>query len=73
MQDKRVLAIRDGRHPWEGCCTVVLGMSTGLHKGELFNLRWSDLDFETKHITVRRANGRRFRSVPMNRSVSEIC
>ena len=51
---------------------IVLGMNTGLRKGELFNLRWSDLDFETKQITVRKAKGRRFRSVPMNRSASEI-
>lgn len=33
---------------------IVLAMTTGLRRGELLGLKWSDIDFENKTITVNR-------------------
>jgi integrase len=34
---------------------VWLALTYGLRLGELLNLRWSDVDFDTEHLTVRRS------------------
>ena len=37
--------------------TIYLGVSTGLRRGELVNLHWSDVDLENKFLTVRNRDG----------------
>jgi len=48
---------------------VTLGLNSGLRRGEMFALRWEDLDFEKREVHVRRSKGKRFRVVPMNREL----
>lgn len=38
---------------------VVLGITTGMRKGEILGLRWSDIDFANSQIRVRRSRGER--------------
>lgn len=59
---------------------VVLALNTGLRKGELFNLRWPDIDFVGKQLTVHgegetREEGSKTaqtRYVPLNREALEF-
>mgnify|MGYP005845774599 CR=1 FL=1 len=50
---------------------VTVALHTGLRRGELFGLRWEDVDFRTKVITVPRAKNGEARYVPMNEVVME--
>lgn len=34
---------------------VVLGAHAGLRKGEMFRLKWSDVDLERRELTIREA------------------
>lgn len=47
---------------------VILGLNTGMRKGEIFALTWQDVDFEAGHITVRAsvAKSGKVRRIPMN-------
>jgi len=48
---------------------IVVGLNTGMRKGEMFQLKWADIDFRGKELRVRKSKGRRFRLVPMNESL----
>jgi integrase len=45
---------------------VRLALSTGLRRGELFSLRWADLDFERGFISIRDPKGGTDQKVPMS-------
>jgi integrase len=47
---------------------VLLAINTGLRRSELFHLRWEDIDFETKWLTVRGASAKngQTRRIPLN-------
>lgn len=53
---------------------VLLALNTGMRKGELFNLKWSDIDLNLKLLTVegRTAKSSNTRHIPLNREASQI-
>ena len=53
---------------------VLTAMLTGLRRGELFNLRWQDIDLIGKAVRVKAAGtvSDRSRSVPLNIECREI-
>lgn len=51
---------------------VIAAVDTGLRRGELYGLRWDDLDFKERMITVRKSKSGQFRVVPMTDRVCSI-
>ena len=45
---------------------------TGMRRGELFKLKWSDLDFERGFISIVGPKGGRDQTIPMNESAREV-
>lgn len=72
---------RDRNHPWYPIWAVAL--LTGMRNGELFALKWSDVDLEKGLITVQRSYNKRtkefkstkaghWRTVPVSKELSEL-
>ena len=75
-EDKRLreaLRDRDRRARDYLLPAVITSMMTGLRRGELFKLTWSDVDFRSGQITVRASTAKagKTRHVPMNAEVIE--
>lgn len=51
---------------------VTLALHTGLRRGEIFNLAWSDVDFARRVIVIQQSKSGNKRTVPMNSTVSEL-
>ena len=45
---------------------------TGMRRGELFRLKWEDIDFEKGFIHIRDAKGGRDSKIPLNESAREV-
>ena len=65
----------DGAQPWPRDAytdhlmpLVLLAMNTGLRRGELFGIRWSDVNLDEKRLTVPAgiAKSRKGRAIPLN-------
>jgi integrase len=56
--------------PWS--LMVLCALRTGMRLGELFGLRWEDLDFERRQLCVRRSVNRGFETSPKNNRVRYI-
>ena len=65
-QVEQLLAVIDKPHLR---MLVVLGAHTGMRKGEMFRLTWSDVDMKRRELTIREAKNDEFRVVPMNEVV----
>jgi len=51
---------------------MLMALYTGMRKGELLKLKWSDVDFERGFIFIRSPKGKKSTHIPMNESVREI-
>lgn len=57
------------------CCAehlkpiVILAMNTGMRKGEILNLKWSDIDMINRVIMVKTSKNNESRSVPINETL----
>ncbi|HEV7642529.1 MAG TPA: tyrosine-type recombinase/integrase [Pyrinomonadaceae bacterium] len=51
---------------------VTAALHTGMRRGEIFNLRWFDVDFKRELIQVRESKSGKKRLVPMNATVKEL-
>ena len=51
---------------------VLVALHSGLRRGEIFSLRWEDLDFSRNRIVVRKTKSSTERFVPMNATIREI-
>ena len=45
---------------------IVLALNTGMRRGEIFNLRWSDVDFVEDYIYIKKTKSNVMRKIPMN-------
>ncbi|WP_462269919.1 tyrosine-type recombinase/integrase [Desulfobacter sp.] len=66
-------AIQQDSHPLAGNI-MLMALYTGMRRGELFKLKWSDIDFQKGFITIRDPKGGKDQIIPLNdlaRSVLE--
>lgn len=51
---------------------VTLALHTGMRRGEIFNLKWFDVDFNRMFIQIRESKSNKKRLVPMNETVQKM-
>jgi len=51
---------------------VIIALMSGLRKGEILNLKWSDVNFIQSYIAIERSKGGKPRKVPMNSAVRNV-
>lgn len=51
---------------------VRLALYTGMRKGEILRLQWSDVDFDQRLIRVSHTKNHKTRYIPMNRALTEL-
>jgi len=56
-QIKKVMEVATADKNTNAAGMVKLGLSTGLRRGEMFKLKWSDIDFQTGFITLKDTKG----------------
>ena len=50
---------------------LITALNTGMRYGELINLTWNDVDFDSGYIHVRQSKSGKSRKIPMNETVRE--
>ena len=50
---------------------IIAAVSTGMRRGEIFNLKWKDLDFEHGFIRVEKTKNKERRDIPIDAYLSE--
>ena len=69
LSDDEIERLRNVLDSWPCRLTASLvkfGMLTGLRRGELFRLEWSDIDFEHRLITLRTPKGGKTQTIPVS-------
>lgn len=51
---------------------MLMALYTGMRKGELLKLKWSDIDFDRGFIRIRNPKGKKSESIPLNGAAREI-
>jgi integrase len=49
-----------------------MALYTGMRRGELFRLKWSDIDFQRGFINIRDAKGGKAQSIPLNTTARNV-
>lgn len=49
---------------------IILALNTGMRRGEIFNLRWNDVDFTKHYIFIKETKSGYSRKIPMNSLVT---
>lgn len=71
-EQQRLLAVMVGRYENSVKPIFIFAVNTGMRRGEILNLGWSDISWERNVIVVRKTKSGRDRSVPINRAVAEV-
>jgi integrase len=62
-------------HQYKSACLadfIELALNTGCRKGELLNLRWSDVDFSTRLLHLRETKSGEWQTVPINEDARRV-
>ncbi|MCX5835147.1 MAG: tyrosine-type recombinase/integrase [Deltaproteobacteria bacterium] len=60
-------AIRTGHKAGHLAPIVITALNTGMRKGEILNLKWGNVDFPERYITVEGTKNGEIRKIPMNK------
>ena len=69
---KRLLSAMDQDSDQNIAKIMKMALYTGMRKGEIFNLKWTDLDFSNRLITIRNPKSGRDEHIPMNQSTYDL-
>lgn len=70
LSDSEIAALLDDLPEHAGALAIT-ALDTGMRRGELFGLRWNDVDLERNTVTVRHSKNNEFRVIPMTNRVQE--
>ena len=56
----------------QAAALVLLALYTGMRRGELFKLEWSDINFENGFIAIREPKGGKTEKIPLNNLAREL-
>jgi len=71
-QLKSLLKAIEGADNIQAASLMKMALFTGMRRGELFRLEWSDIDFERGFIHIRDPKGGPHQKIPLNDSVKEL-
>ena len=69
---KKLLSAMDQDSDQNIAKIMKMALYTGMRKGEIFNLKWTDLDFSNRLITIRNPKSGRDEHIPMNQSTYDL-
>jgi integrase len=75
LSDDEIEGLRNVLDSWPCKCTASLikfAMLTGLRRGELFRLEWTDIDFEHRLITLRAPKGGKTMTIPVSKEAAGV-
>jgi len=67
-----LLQVIDAHHPSHATGMMLLALYTGMRRGEMFRLRWDDIDEERGFIRLRDPKGGKEQSIPLNASARAV-
>jgi len=71
-QLKRLLEAIDNSQDIEATNIMRMALFTGMRRGELFKLKWSDVDFDRGFIDIRHPKGGKSQKIPLNEQARAI-
>jgi len=71
-QIKRLLTAINNSNDIQAAHLMKLALYTGMRRGELFNLKWSDVDFQRGFISIRNPKGGVGQKIPLNDQARQI-
>jgi integrase len=71
-QLSRLLEAIDEEPDQQAANFMKMALFTGMRRGELFKLKWADIDFERGYITIRGPKGGRDQVIPLNQAAREV-
>ena len=51
---------------------IIMAINTGMRRGEIFDLKWSDVDFNRRIVHVRQSKSGRPRTIPLNATAQTL-
>lgn len=51
---------------------LIVALNSGMRKSEVFNLKWQNVNFETRQISIKESKGGRERKIPINSTLSSL-
>ena len=71
-QIKRLLTAIKNSKDFQAADMMKLALYTGMRRGELFNLKWSDVDFQRGFISIRNPKGGVGQKIPLNDQARKV-
>ena len=67
-----LLTAIDEDHDYQAANFMRIALFTGMRRGELFKLKWDDIDFERGFIHIRQPKGGKDQTIPLNQAAREV-